>query len=151
MFNFIEYLKENTWYGSHPNDEPPEVYHGTTSNFLPSILKTGLKPKVYIDTEKHIARREAHDTVYGGGILNKTEARGGEPVVLYIKLSPEGKYEWEIDPDYHGLNGCEGLKSAENPHSFFTNKPIHKYCIVGWEDHKQNYYPVNPLEGVLDA
>jgi hypothetical protein len=151
MFNFVEYLKEGTWYGSQAKENPPDLYHGTTSNFLPSILKNGLNPKVYVDIHKHIAAREAHDTVYGGGILNKAEARGGMPVVLHIQLNPNSKYEWVIDPDYHGPNGYEGIKSVKNPHSFFTNKKVDRFCIVGWEDHKQNYYPVNPLEGILDS
>lgn len=142
MISFIQYITEGGRFFTdiHTN----KIFHGTSDKFLSSILKTGLltnkEGKLYIDTDQHIASREAHDTVYGGGILNKSEARGGLPIVICIKLNPKDNHKWYMDPDYHGKNGVEGEKSIWHPHAFITNSKIPTKNIIGWLDYKQIFH-----------
>ena len=142
MKSFFTFLtEEGRWF---TDIHTTKLFHGTSSKYLPSILKTGLIPnkenKLYIDTEQHIATREAHDTVYGGGILNKSEARGGLPVVLAIELDLKDNHRWYLDPDYHGKHGVEGEKSVWHPHAFITNTKISPENIMGWWDQKQTFH-----------
>lgn len=112
------------------------VYHGTSSKFLPDILKNGLEPGnlksgnmkglVYVTRDPEIARREAGYTVHGD-FDGEREGVGGHQVVLKIDRSHPSmrKAKFFVDDHYH--DDDPGIHSV---HSFATSSPIHPEAIT---------------------
>ncbi len=110
--------------------DPQFLYHGTSSHYLPSILKNGLipgnrksktSPKVYVSHHLDVARDEAWRTVEGDETKSGKHSNGiggTSHVIVINKNHPSLKdHKWKEDKEYD-----PGL-------SHYTNKHIPKEAI----------------------
>lgn len=118
------YDYEDASYSYDPHDMignvPDNLWHGTTTEYFPSIVKYGLMPgegasnfarnQIYHDDKIFLADRESEVRYYSA---NAAREQGGYPMVVNVKIPDPSK----LLPDYDVDRYATGSASGKNTYS----------------------------------